>query len=136
MLRSPDRFVGEIARILRPGGRAIIHTTNLLHWESLVAWVTPHRFHELCCKSLDCRESDDVFPVFYEANRVGKLLQIFGAVGMKLEKEHCLSMCRKGFPSRSCRERCCYWNILEVKLQYFPYSAKFRHNLLVVFRKP
>ena len=135
-VQDPDRFVKEIARVLQPGGRAIIHTPNLLHWESLVAWLTPHKFHELCCKILDRRESEDVFPVFYSANRLGRLRQLFGAVGMKLEKGGLSVDVPKRFPIPIFSRALLLLNILEVKLLAFPAFATFRHNLLAMFRKP
>jgi SAM-dependent methyltransferase len=135
-VQNPARFVGEIARVLRPGGRAIIHTPNLLHWESLVAWFTPHKFHEFCCKMLDRRGSEDVFPVFYRANTLGRLRQLFGGAEMKLEKGGLSVDVPRRFPIPIFSRALLLLNILEVKLLAFPAFAKFRHNLLVVFRKP
>ncbi len=39
---QPQRFLGEVARVLKPGGRFLFRTPHLWHYVSLAARVTPH----------------------------------------------------------------------------------------------
>lgn len=44
-LDTPERAIGEIARVLRPGGVAVLALPNILSLKGLVTRFTPWRFH-------------------------------------------------------------------------------------------
>lgn len=67
-LEHPDRAFVEFLRVLKAGGRLVIHTPNLWHWATVASLLTPHWFHERAVKFLDGRETQDVFPTRYRAN--------------------------------------------------------------------
>src|SRR5579863_336048 len=43
---SPARFLGEVRRVLKPGGSFFLRTPNKRHYVALIARMTPHWFHE------------------------------------------------------------------------------------------
>jgi SAM-dependent methyltransferase len=87
-LENPLRTLGEFHRVLKPGGRLALFTTNLLHYYGAVARVTPQWFHVW----FNCRvrkfEEVDIFPTYYRANtrwRIGKLLRDAGFSTSRIE---------------------------------------------------
>src|ERR1700693_991182 len=80
-LENPRVALREFHRVLKPGGRLALFTTNLLHYYGAVARVTPQWFHVW----FNCRvrgfEEDDIFPTYYRANtrlRMHRLLRDAG----------------------------------------------------------
>jgi SAM-dependent methyltransferase len=80
-LENPMAALAEFHRVLKPGGRLALFTTNLLHYYGAVARVTPQWFHVW----FNCRvrkfEEADIFPTYYRANtrrRIHKLLREAG----------------------------------------------------------
>ena len=80
-LENPRLALREFHRVLKPGGRLALFTTNLLHYYGAVAHVTPQWFHVW----FNCRvrgfEEADIFPTYYRANtrrRIHKLLRDAG----------------------------------------------------------
>jgi ubiquinone/menaquinone biosynthesis C-methylase UbiE len=134
-IMNPTLFVEEICRVLKPGGVAIIHTPNIFHYETLIAYLTPHIFHEIYCRIMEDREPSDVFPVFYRANHLSKLKQLFDTVGMPLERGGIIVDAPKRFPIPVLHKALLFLSILETKVLFSEFFAPFRNNLLVAFRK-
>lgn len=87
-LENPIRALGEFHRVLKPGGKLALFTTNLLHYYGVVARVTPQWFHVW----FNCRVRKfaqvDIFPTYYHANtrwRVHKLLRDAGFCESRIE---------------------------------------------------
>ena len=134
-LRNPIGFVREIVRVLKPGGAFVVHTPNLFHWEALLAYLTPHKFHELCCWLIEKRDSSDVYPVFYRANTLSVLKKLFNAVGMRLEQGGTIADVPRRFPVPLLSRVLLLLSIVEVRLLSSGFFMSFRHNLLLAFRK-
>ena len=82
---EPARFLGEMARILKPGGRFLFLTPNKWHYVSLAARLTPHAFHGWYNKKRG-REDDDTFPTTYLLNSRSDVKRRFRAAGFECEK--------------------------------------------------
>ena len=87
-LENPMRAFREFHRVLKPGGKLALFTTNLLHYYGVVARVTPQWFHVW----FNCRvrkfEQVDIFPTYYRANtrwRVHKQLRDVGFTPSRIE---------------------------------------------------
>lgn len=74
---DPERFVGEVHRVLAPGGVFLAITPNRFHYVPLIASLTPTRFHQWFNR-LRGREATDTFPTRYRMNSRGRLAALFG----------------------------------------------------------
>lgn len=80
-LENPRIALKEFHRVLKPGGRLALFTTNLLHYYGAVARVTPQWFHVWFNCHVKGFEEGDIFPTYYRANtrrRIHKLLRDAG----------------------------------------------------------
>ncbi len=87
-VEDPEALLREVRRVLRPGGRFVILTPNLLSYKSLGAAALPHTAHEWAARHLrlDPRESKDVFPTLYRLNTRGALERTANRAGLQIER--------------------------------------------------
>jgi 2-polyprenyl-3-methyl-5-hydroxy-6-metoxy-1,4-benzoquinol methylase len=80
---SPKDFVGALARLVRPGGTAVVFTIN--HWSplSVLSWVLPFRLHHPIKRLVWGGEEKDTFPVQYRMNTRAKLRRLFEQAGFE-----------------------------------------------------
>ena len=66
----PDIHLAEVRRVLVPGGVYAIRTPNLYHYVAMVAWLTPHWFHQRVANRLRDLPADahDPYPTVYAMN--------------------------------------------------------------------
>jgi SAM-dependent methyltransferase len=71
---DPDAFLGEAARVLRPGGHLCIRTINAHGYVGLASRLVPsERHHAVLGRLTPDREERDVFPTRYRCNTARKL---------------------------------------------------------------
>jgi|HubBroStandDraft_4_1064222.scaffolds.fasta_scaffold107127_2 ubiquinone/menaquinone biosynthesis C-methylase UbiE len=80
-LADPPRVFREINRVLRPGGKVVVITPNKYDYVSLVAAITPYRFHRLLVSKIFRVPEDDVFPTLYRANTLSAIHKAFRSAG-------------------------------------------------------
>lgn len=80
-LDEPELVVAEFLRVTAPGGRIVIHTVNVLHYQAWAARCTPHWVHEWVVSRIEGRAAKDVYPVRYRANTSGRLRRLFESRG-------------------------------------------------------
>jgi SAM-dependent methyltransferase len=68
---TPDRFIQEIGRVLRPGGSAVIITPNLLGYHAMIAKAIGNFGAELVWRMLKGRSLP--YDLFYRANTIRRL---------------------------------------------------------------
>lgn len=83
-LDHPEQVFGEIARVLRPGGKFLFKTPNRNHYMPLIARMTPHRFHQWINR-LRGRHETDTFPTRYLCNSPSQVRRITVNSGLQLE---------------------------------------------------
>jgi SAM-dependent methyltransferase len=77
---DPDAFVGELARVLRPGGMFIARTISRTSLLAAAARVVPNHRHAKALEHLQPgREERDVFRTVYKMNARKDLARLFGA---------------------------------------------------------
>jgi SAM-dependent methyltransferase len=76
---------GEVARVLRPGGRFLVKTPNRRHYVPLVARLTPHAFHRRFNR-MRGRGGADTFPTRYRVNTPGALRRSAARAGLEVER--------------------------------------------------
>ena len=81
-LESPEQVFREFARVLKPGGKAVVITPNKYDYISLIAAVTPYQVHRYLVSRIFQSSEDDVFPTLYRANTMGAIRKAFGAAGL------------------------------------------------------
>ncbi len=83
-LTDPKAVFGELARVLKPGGRLLLLTPNRWHYVPLVARLFPMRLHVVFnnWRGVDTR---DIYPTVYRANTAGRLRQLSADAGMDVE---------------------------------------------------
>jgi len=81
---DPDRFFGEIRRVLRNGGRLCLRTPNRWSYFAIAATIIPNKYHaKVTAIAQEGRKEEDVFPAFYKCNSVYKLKRIMKKNGFK-----------------------------------------------------
>lgn len=75
---NPPEFVGEVHRLLKPGGWFFARTPNRFGLVALGATLIPNRLHTAVLKTLQPdRESHDVFPTRYKMNTIKEIRRLF-----------------------------------------------------------
>lgn len=75
---DPDHFVGEVRRLLRPGGWFCARTPNRWGVTGLAANLVPNRLHVRLLDVLQPeRHEQDIFPTTYRLNTMGQIRRHF-----------------------------------------------------------
>jgi ubiquinone/menaquinone biosynthesis C-methylase UbiE len=82
-LEHPSIAFREFHRVLKPGGRLALFTTNLLHYYGAAAKLTPHWFHLWFNRKVRGFSEDDIFPTYYRANTRWRLHELLLNAGFK-----------------------------------------------------
>jgi len=94
-LSDPGQSFDQMAQMLSPGGRLILHTPNLWNYAVFVnhtiARLVPRKFLLRLIRFSDNREKDDVFITFYRANTTVRLLEICRKMGFQEEYRRILT---------------------------------------------
>ncbi|HEX8318902.1 class I SAM-dependent methyltransferase [Longimicrobium sp.] len=81
---DPSLFFSELRRVLRPGGKLCMRTTNVFSYFGVLARAVPGRYHAKVVRTAyarDAREERDVFPTVYRCNTVWKLRRMLSRHG-------------------------------------------------------
>ncbi len=90
-LKTPERTFGEFARILKPGGVAVILTPNALSFFTMISQAIPYRLKAVMKKHMFGGYEEDTFPTWYYANRRGQLDGLMHASGLRTVRLELLS---------------------------------------------
>ena len=93
-IEDPVKATAALARLVRPGGRAIVYTVAKFSPASLLAAATPLSIHHAAKRFLWDEEERDAFPVAYRMNTRRQLRQQFQRVGFREESFRYLDDCR------------------------------------------
>jgi SAM-dependent methyltransferase len=83
---EPNRFAGEIQRVLKPGGCFVFLTPQQWHYVCLIARLTPQWFHKYFNEKFRGRASEDTFPTLYRLNTVREINRAMTEHGMRLDR--------------------------------------------------
>ena len=84
---KPEEQLGEIFRVLRPGGAYVFRTPNLIHYVALISAATPQWFHELVANRVRnlASGSHDPYPTVYRMNTPAAVRRFAEQVGFGVE---------------------------------------------------
>ena len=82
-VEQPQAALAEIRRVLRTGGRLIIHTPNLFDIVTVAARVIPNRLHPMLVSRIEGRAEEDVYPTHFSFNRRSDIEASLSATGFR-----------------------------------------------------
>lgn len=132
-LDKPELVFKEVARVLKPGGRFVVKTPNARHYVTLLARLTPHRFHQWINRRRG-RHHADTFPTRYLAN-TGTALRKLAAIA-RLDAASIVSVESRPEYARINPALYVFGRAYERIVNSADWGALFRVVLLAEFAKP
>ena len=83
-LRAPETVLGEVHRILRPGGLFVFHTPNRHALPASLASLFPRSIKNFLIRVLENRREEDVFKTFYRMNTSAQIVEHAQKQGFEL----------------------------------------------------
>jgi SAM-dependent methyltransferase len=83
---DPARLFGEVSRVLRSGGRFLVHTPNTGGYSTLMTRMVPQRHRRRAARVLHNRDEYDVYPTHYRANAESVLRNLSAAAGLLVQR--------------------------------------------------
>ncbi len=81
---KPEQFFSEARRVLKNAGYLCIRTPNKWNYIAILARVIPNKYHSRVTGfAQDNRKQEDVFPVVYKCNSIGKIRRMMKAYGFE-----------------------------------------------------
>jgi 2-polyprenyl-3-methyl-5-hydroxy-6-metoxy-1,4-benzoquinol methylase len=93
-IEQPESSVASLARLVKPGGKAVVYTINKWSPVSLVSWLTPFGLHHRIKQFFWNTEEKDTFPVAYRMNSHRELKLLFQRNGFRETAFAYLDDCR------------------------------------------
>jgi SAM-dependent methyltransferase len=84
-LTQPERVFGELARVLKPGGRLFVLTPNRWHYVTISSALLPHAFHVQFNRWRGV-DTHDIFPTVYRANTARRLRSLYDRAGLAVDR--------------------------------------------------
>jgi ubiquinone/menaquinone biosynthesis C-methylase UbiE len=81
-LEDPGQVFREFRRVLKPGGKVILATPNKYDYVSVIAAISPYRWHRALVSRIFRVSEDDVYPTLYRANTLGKIGKELRSAGL------------------------------------------------------
>lgn len=85
-LDNPGAVLAEAARLLRPGGRMLIHTPNRWYPLTAAAACVPYPLRRRIAAALEKRPAQDIYPTRYRLNTAGAFARHAARAGLVVEQ--------------------------------------------------
>jgi len=83
---DPTALFSELHRVLRPGGRVLIHTPNATGYTTRLARLCPEPIKAMLAAVMQRRAVDDVYPAFYRVNTEEALNAAASPAGLSVDE--------------------------------------------------
>ena len=80
---TPGGVFAEVSRVLRPGGRFVLHTPNVQGYTTMLARTIPGGLRPRVAGILQGRRPEDVYPTHYRANSLSTLRALAAASSLQ-----------------------------------------------------
>jgi ubiquinone/menaquinone biosynthesis C-methylase UbiE len=90
-LADPPQVFREFHRVLKNGGKVILSTPNKYDYVSIIASLTPYRWHRKLVSKIVGVNEDDVFPTLYRANSRSALARALHSAGFVEREMHSIN---------------------------------------------
>lgn len=87
-VERPLELLREVGRVLRPGGKFIFLTPNLLNYQVFAATFFPDKLKKRIVRYLEFREERDVFRTYYRLNTRNEIAKAARAAGLAIDAVH------------------------------------------------
>jgi SAM-dependent methyltransferase len=129
---DPDQFLGDVYRVLQPGGRFVFHTPNVRYYLVYIAGLMPDSWKDRIVWVLEKRASADRFHTFYRINTEADIRRTAIKAGFEVES---VQICgSSGQFSRL--GPIGVMECLPLKLVASVGNGRYNSNILVSLRKP
>jgi SAM-dependent methyltransferase len=131
-LSTPQRVIEEVARVLRPGGRFVLHTPNRRFYQIRLASLVPEPLRRRAAGLLEGRPLDDVYPTRYRLNTPEEIERCARMHGLHVDS---LRLLNSGIATR----RLGVLAIPELLIARLLESERFasaRSNIIAILEKP
>lgn len=131
-IEEPARLFGSVTRVLRPGGRFIVHTPNVEGYTTMLTRLVPRRLRPRLAHVLHGRPLDDVYRTYYRANGRAVLDRLASSAGLELRAIEFVQTS----PQLIAFAPLMVGEMLVIRALSVARLSRFRACLLVDFRKP
>jgi ubiquinone/menaquinone biosynthesis C-methylase UbiE len=131
-VQLPAELLGEVRRVLKPGGKFLFHTPNLWGYTTLTARLLPQRLKIWLAQFLQGREEADVFPTFYRLNSPASIKAIARESGLEVSE---ISLIESSAQTAMLGPLVIL-ELLLIRVLRWDFLSGLRTNLIVVLRKP
>jgi len=132
-LADPAGQFAEVARVLKPGGIFLFHTPNVQSYVIALARLLPDGMKRVLAKIMEGRESADVYPTFYRANRASEIGPVAQRGGLVVSGIEFVA----STPAFNLFAPLLIPELLWIRmLQRRSSLAKYRHTLICALRRP
>lgn len=87
-LERPEAVIGEVCRVLRPGGSFVVHTPNRKYYKIRVASKLPQELKNAIIWFLERRKEEDIVPTVYRFNTTAAIKRCAAECGVRVEELH------------------------------------------------
>lgn len=131
-VRSPEKLLREVRRVLRPGGEFLFHTPNLWGYTIIVARLLPQRVKMWLIRRLEGRGAGDIFSTFYRLNTVPLIKALAFQHGMQVLESSLI----ESSPETAVLGPLAIFELLLIRALRTHLLSRFRTNLVIVLMKP
>jgi ubiquinone/menaquinone biosynthesis C-methylase UbiE len=131
-VRQPAELLGEVRRVLKPGGEFLFHTPNLWGYTTLTARLLPQRLKVWLVYFLQGRKEADIFPAFYRLNSPATVKTLARESGLEVSEISLL----ESSAQTAMLGPLVILELLLIRALRWDSLSGLRTNLIVVLRKP